>query len=98
LLIFHLPKLNDTVFIDKDVTWLDVSVYHIGGMQIQQSPEDLVEDEFIMIIRELLIGLNDLIQIGIHFLKDQINISDLLDIIPRLNANTYPLTNITSNN
>lgn len=50
---------------------------NIGGVDVLQAAEELVEEELVVLGREVIVGLDDLVEVGLHELEDDVNVAEL---------------------
>lgn len=49
----------------------------IGGVDVLHAAEQLVQEELVVLGREVVVGLDDLVEVGLHELEDDVNVAEL---------------------
>ena len=64
--------LEHAVGVDQEISRLDIAVDDLGRMQVLDAPQNLVEEYFDVVLRQVLRGYDDLVQVGLHELRDHV--------------------------
>ena len=87
----EITNFQNTVGIDEQVSWLNVSVDYPAAVQVLHSPEDLVEEDLDMVGREMLGGDDDLVEITLHEFSYEV------DFLEKVNVRRLKLEIISNN-
>ena len=74
------PEVADlqlAVRVGEDVLRLQVAVEDLGRVHILEPAQQLVEEELVVLRREVVVGLDDLVQIRLHQLEDDVDVAEL---------------------
>ena len=78
--VVYLPYFQLTVLVQENVARLQVSVNNVGGVEILESTKHLVDEVLLVLDLQLLLGLDDTIQVGLHELTDKVDVSENLSM------------------
>jgi len=69
--------LQQTITIDEQVAWFQVSMQHMGRVHVLQRPQYLIEEVLAVIIGESLRRCDDLVKISVHELGNEVDIIEV---------------------
>lgn len=61
-----IADLKIAVHVDKDIRWLEVAMHDVGAVQVEHTPEELIHKVLIVLIRQLLPRVDELMHICFH--------------------------------
>ena len=74
----EVTDLQVAVCVEEEVAGLEVPMKHIGAVDELEPAEDLVDEVLAVVVREALVGADDLVEVGVHELVDHVDVLELL--------------------
>ncbi|WVZ69484.1 hypothetical protein U9M48_018260, partial [Paspalum notatum var. saurae] len=72
-----ITNLELAVAVSQNVLGLEVPVEDTCGVDVLHASEQLVEEELVVLGREVVVGLDDLVEVGLHELEDDVDVAEL---------------------
>ena len=72
--------LEDAVGVDEEVAGLDITVHDLGGVEVLDPAQQLVEEHLDVVGREVLRRDDDLVQVRLHQLRDHVDLGKVLQL------------------
>ena len=85
-LFLHLPALGNHAEVleiataENDATYSVVNTAGLGAVYRLEAAQDLVDKVLYVVVRELLLGVDDVVQVGVEQLGDEVHVLPVLNL------------------
>mmetsp|Transcript_7065 Transcript_7065/g.28699 ORF Transcript_7065/g.28699 Transcript_7065/m.28699 type:complete len:582 (-) Transcript_7065:145-1890(-) len=73
----EVANLELAIRVGQDVLGLQVPVVHVRGVNVLEPSQQLVEEELVVLVRQVVVRLDDLVEVRLHELEDDEDVLEL---------------------